>query len=199
MSINIYVEGGGKGKKLRSECRKGFSGFLEKAGLQGKMPQVIACGSRRKAYDDFKKALESGKLALLLVDSEVHVQKGTSPWQHLKKNEKDKWDTPPNATDDQCHFMVQVMESWFLADREALINYYGQGFQSSALSNNPNIEHISKQDVLNGLNKATKNTQKGKYDKGTHSFKILAQIDPEKVQRASLYAKRLITILKSML
>lgn len=197
MSIKVYVEGGGKEKNLRYECRKGFNGFLEKAGLQGKMPQVIACGDRGKAYNYFKDALENGELALLLVDSEGPVPKDISPWQYLHDN--DKWNKPNEATEDQCHFMVQLMESWFLADKETLMNYYGQEFHANALSNNPNIEHISKQDVLNGLNRATKNTQKGKYNKGSHSFKILAQIDPEKVQRASPYAKRLITILKSML
>lgn len=196
MTIELYVEGGGKGK-LRSECRKGFLAFLEKAGLQGKMPKIIACGSREKAYKDFKISLKSGESALLLVDSEIYIQSGTSPWQHLKEN--DKWDIPLGATDDQCHLMIQIMESWFLSDKNTLVKYYGQKFQTNALPDNTNIENIAKQDVLNGLNKATKNTQKGKYNKGSHSFEILAQIDPEKVQQASPYAERLITTLKGML
>ena len=195
MSINVYVEGGGNGK-LRPECRKGFLAFFEKGGLQGKMPKVVACGSRRDAYKRFKIALKSGESALLLVDSESAIQKGISPWQHLK--EKDKWDVPLGAMDDQCHFMVQIMESWFLTDEETLIKYYGREFHTKALPKNTNIENISKQDVLKGLKRATKNTQKGKYDKGAHSFEILAQIDPNKVQQASPYAKHLITTLKNI-
>lgn len=88
------------------------------------------------------------------------------------------------------------MESWFLADKETLMTYYGPKFYPNALSNNPNIENISKQDVLKCLENATKGTKRGKYNKGSHSFEILAQIDPEKVQQASPYAKRLIATLK---
>ena len=53
--------------------------------------------------------------------------------------------------DEQCHLMVQVMDvEWFLADRDALESYYGQGFLEAVrfLKLNPNVEQVSKQDVI---------------------------------------------------
>lgn len=32
VSVKLFVEGGGDKSKLRSECRRGFKNFLEKAG-----------------------------------------------------------------------------------------------------------------------------------------------------------------------
>lgn len=53
--MKIYVEGGGDSKELKTRCRRGFSNFFEKAGLKGRMPRVVACGSlvlavRAQAY-----------------------------------------------------------------------------------------------------------------------------------------------------
>ena len=117
------------------------------------------------------------------------------PWGHLKA--QDTWDRPAKATDDDCHLMVQVMESWFLADPDALSSFYGQGFRPQSLPQNPNIEQASKQDVLNGLDGATRETTKGRYHKGRDSYEILANIDPAKVTNASPYARRLIRELTS--
>ena len=91
--------------------------------------------------------------------------------------------------------MVQVMESWFLADREALGAYYRQGFRDSSLPQNPRIEEAGKDDVLNGLEQATRDTSKGRYNKGNHSFDLLARLAPAKVTNASPYAKRFIDAL----
>lgn len=129
-------------------------------------------------------------LVVLLVDSEGPVKPGRPPWVHLK--EHDGWDQPTGASDDSIHLMVQCMESWLLADREALAAFYGQGFQASALPGNPNIETILKKDVYDALAAATRNTKtKGAYSKGGHSFELLALIDPNKVRLASPHANRL--------
>ena len=195
MSVNLYVEGGGDSKQLKSRCRKGFRIFIEKAGLAGNMPGVTACGSRSAAYARFKAAHGNIKeTPLLLVDAEAPVATD-SPWQHLKS--RDGWDRPVGATDDQCHLMVQVMESWFLADRGTLAAFYGQQFREQALPQNPNIEQIAKQDVLGGLESATRNTGKSSYSKGKHSFEILENLDPAKVMNVSKHAKRLIDALQA--
>ena len=123
---------------------------------------------------------------MLLVDSETPVT-AQGPWQHLQAN--DHWDRPGGATDEQCHLMVQVMESWFLANADVLVSFYGQDFQKQVLPADPNIERVPKQDVLNKLAQATRNT-KGGYKKGTHSFEILEKLDPGKVRAASRYADR---------
>ena len=51
MNLKVYVEGGGDGRELHSKCRQGFRSFFCKAGLAGRMPRVIACGGRQKAYE----------------------------------------------------------------------------------------------------------------------------------------------------
>ena len=153
VKIKVIVEGGGNTNLLRSKCRQGFSNFFRKAGLEGRMPSVVASGRRRDAFDDFCAALRSpGKydFIVLLVDSEEPVVAGSGPWQHLKKA-RDKWDQPSGATDDQVHLMVQCMEAWFLADKDCLVAYYGNGFNQKALPARQDIENIAKNDVLNGL------------------------------------------------
>lgn len=189
MSIKIFVEGGGQGR-LRKECRRGFLTFLREAGFQGRMPQIIPCGSRDIAYDQFKTAYEDNENCLLLVDAEGPITEGYTPWQHLQN--RDKWTKPRGVTDERCHLMVQVMESWFLADKEALADYYGQRFHANVIPKYQNVETVLKQDVLDKLEQATRRTQKGSYRKGPHSFMILAKIDPSKVTQASRYAERFV-------
>lgn len=45
--------------------------------------------------------------------------------------------------------MVQCMENWFMADKECLALFFGQGFNVNALPNNPNIEAILTTDIFN--------------------------------------------------
>ena len=157
------------------------------------MPRIVACGSRDNAYDRFRTGHSSkGVSAMLLVDSEGPVT-ALGTWQHLKS--RDGWDRPSGATDDQCHLMVEVMESWFLADKDALQAYFGQGFRRQALPLNPNIEQIPKQDVERGLDGATQGTMKGRYRKGADSFGILMRLDPAKVRKGSCYADRFVKAL----
>ena len=189
MSITLYVEGGGR-KSLNSKCRRGFGRFIEKAGKVGRV-RVVACGSRGDAYQRFQNH-NMGGTAMLLVDAEGPVT-GQDPWQHLYAS--DGWARPASATDDQCHLMVQIMESWFLADVGALESFYGRGFRRQALPGNPSIEQIPKPDVLSGLAQATSGTKKGNYRKSSDSFGILAELDPVKVRNTSLYADRFLRAL----
>ena len=198
MNIKVFVEGGGETNLLRSKCREGFRKFFSKAGLEGRMPSVIASGSREDAFKDFRTAVHREKnddFIVLLVDSEGPVAEGSDPWRHLKTH--DNWDQPSGAKDDQVHLMVQCMEAWFLADKDCLATYYGNGFNQNALPARQDIENIAKNDVLNGLKNATSGVSKGEYEKGRHAFDILAQIDPAKVIAASPHAKRLVDTLKA--
>lgn len=194
----LYVEGGGDAKLLRTACRKGFSEFLRKAGLRGHMPRIVACGGRRQAYDDFCTALNQGKhAAMLLVDSEDPVTVEL-PWTHLLQRSADEWPTPSDSADEDCHLMVQCMETWFLADRDALKTFFGQGYNAAALpaAENP-IEFVSRQSVSQALAEATRHCKtKAPYKKGEHSFDLLARIDPGKVAAASKWAVRLVTTIK---
>lgn len=205
--VKLYVEGGGDTNSLRSACREGFKTFLEKAGMKGQMPRIVACGSRRDAYDSFCTAVKNHEPAFLLVDSEAPITSEYEtgdpskwkPWSHLSKREGDEWIMPNNATDANCHLMTQCMESWFLADRDTLEVFFGQGFKSSKLPNPTNdIESIPKKNIYESFKQATNDCKtKSQYGKGEHSFKILSLINPDKVIAASPWAKRFINCLKS--
>ena len=133
------------------------------------MPSIVACGARDKAYDRFETEHKQGdREAFLLVDAEGPVLAGGS-WEHLLT--RDGWKRPDGATEDQCH----LMESWFLADRETLREFYGQGFREKALPSSASIERVPKKDVEEGLKNATRDTRKGAYSKGKHSFAILGE------------------------
>ncbi len=67
------------------------------------------------------------------------------------------------AAGDRAFWMVELMEAWFLADREALAEYYGKGFPPNAIGNTADVEQVSKADVLDRLWRATRYTSKGKY------------------------------------
>ncbi len=194
VSASLYVEGGGDSKSLKTACRRGFRKFIENAGVTGGVSNIVACGSRGNAYRSFSKALSTGLNALLLVDAEGPVTTQET-WQHLKAN--DNWDRPATATDGQCHLMVQVMESWFLADADALASFYGQDFNRGPLPANRNIEQVSKDDVLAGLDQAARNTKKGGYKKGPDSYEILERLDPARVREMSPFVERFIQALSS--
>ncbi|EQC1013419.1 DUF4276 family protein [Pseudomonas aeruginosa] len=211
--VKLYVEGGGDAAALKTACREGFAKFLGKAGLAGRMPRVVACGSRSDAYDSFRTAIRSGEAAMLLVDSEAPVagpaQQGDAakqedrgrwlPWLHLQQRQGDGWEKPDGSEDLQCHLMVQCMEAWLLADRETLMAFFGQGFKDNALPAATNrIESVGKQQLYDGLAKATRDCKtKGAYGKGEHSFKLLALVDPAKVMEASPWARRFVEALQS--
>ena len=197
MKVKVYVEGGGDGKALRTKCRKGFRSFFEKANLAGRMPRVIACGGRARAFDRFCTALRARKaheFIVLLVDSEVPVAPGSGPWQHLER--RDRWEKPHDAADEHAHLMVQCMEAWFLADQEGLAAFFGQGFDRNALPGHQGIEEVAKADVFNALKNATRDCRKGRYGKGRYSFDILEQIDVEKVLDASPHARLMVATLQ---
>ncbi|MDI7268717.1 MAG: DUF4276 family protein [Myxococcota bacterium] len=217
VAVRIYVEGGGDQRATLAECRRGFSEFFRKV-VPGRSPRVVPCGGRNAAFDRFRTALCDGGDAtpLLLVDSEAPVAPaavaaspasanaadtsrggqhadtaGRTAWDHLKR--ADGWERPAGASDEAAHLMVQCMEAWLLADRDALARFYGQGFHAGALPGQADVEAIAKQDVLGALAKATRGTKtKGEYHKTRHGFDLLALVDPGRVVGASRHARRLV-------
>ncbi len=201
--VKLYVEGGGESNALRTACREGFTRFITKAGV-AKRPRVVACGSRRDAFDSFCTAIANGEEAMLLVDAEAPVAAAAEqpedepgewkPWLHLKSRDGDRWDKPAGSEDFDCHLMVQCMESWFIADRETLKAFFDPGFSANALPAAANeVESVSKPAVYDALERSTRTCRsKGSYGKGQHSFKLLAAIVPAKVTAACPWAKRFI-------
>lgn len=200
-SVKIYVEGGADSAKLDAELRQLFQHLFKGWGLDGCLPRVVACGSRRDAFNDFKTALKKAKpneKIVLLVDSEEYP---TVPlkWQHVVN--RDSWEKPDNADESNIYFMAVCMESWLLADVAVLANFYGEGFNESKLpkvASNAFIESLGKKSINDGLERAIKDTQKGVYSKGAHSFKILNQLDAQKVIHHGKYAKELYCFLMKL-
>jgi|WetSurSiteA1Bulk_404760.scaffolds.fasta_scaffold00006_2 hypothetical protein len=191
--ITIYVEGGGNdNQRLAKECRRGFSEFFKKLGIRTK---IVACGGRDNAHHRFCVGLKRNEDCFLLVDSEQPVKNNIDVWQYVKL--RDNWEKPNKATDEHLHFMVECMEAWFMADKDTLARYYGKNFNQNALPKRADIENIFKSELEATLEKATRYTTKGEYDKGKHSFDILSKIDATKVIDNSFYAQRLRDTLKA--
>lgn len=198
MSVKLYIEGGGDGQLLDTLFRQGWRQFFDRAGLAGRMPGVVRGQGRTQTFDLFTTALAQarpGVLPLLLVDSEDPVATGHSVWQHLKT--RDGWDRPPGAADDQAFLMVQLMETWFLADRDLLKRYFGASLRENHLRQWPALENVSKSTVLNALAQATAGCRK-QYAKGKVAYELLGQLSPNQVEVACPHAKALIDNLRGM-
>lgn len=200
--FRIFVEGGTKGQ-LAQKCRHGFARFFEKSGLGQRSPRIVSCGSRKDAYDDFCNALSragDNDVYLLLVDSEEPVTvDGDHAWAHVKSRQGDGWDKPTTADADMLHFMVECMENWFLADPQALEVFFGQGFKAGMLPKKREIESVSKAEVYEALKKATSDLKtKPPYDKGKHSFSLLEQINPARVEASGGFARRVISKVRAV-
>jgi hypothetical protein len=198
VSARIYIEGGGEGHLLDTLFRQGWSAFFRAAGLEGRMPRVTRGKGRSRTFDLFLTAVSHprpGELPFLLVDSEDAVQSGHSAWQHLKV--RDNWDKPNSASDDQAFLMVQLMETWFIADRKMLRRYFGPSLRETHLPAWPTLEAVLKGEVLDALDKSTAGCSK-RYTKGKVSFELLAELDPTEVAKACPHAERLLRRLRSM-
>ena len=172
--MQLYMEGN---KRLRAP----MSQFIRKMTSPIDL-KITPCDSR----DDTIKQCAKDAGAILLIDSEgeelrsliarVRAQIGRANYPF---------------------FMVQFMESWFIADRDALADYFGPGFHHNALPQNPDVEQISKRDVENGLRNATRNCAKLQYRKSRDSARLLERLDPEIVYRTCPNFARLIDFLRN--
>ena len=94
--------------------------------------------------------------------------------------------------------MVQIMEAWFLADQEALRQFYGSKFNHKKLPGNTEVEEIDKDRILDGLKKATQETSRRSYHKIHHASDLLALINPDKVRQAAPHCERLLAALEEL-
>jgi hypothetical protein len=147
--------------------RRGYDGLLEKWKSKARAKRlsltVICTGGRDQAYGAFINALQKDpdRINALLVDSETLVAKyagnadqdGEVRIAHL--THLDKWDLR-RAQKNRVHLMAQCMETWIVADPEALEEFYRKNFVRRALPAHQNLEEEPKQDVYNKLEKATR-------------------------------------------
>ena len=185
-SITIYLEGGGDGKNTKSALRQGMDMFLspikQLARAKSWRWKLVPCGGRQQTYDRFRTAatnIPMEGIVVLLVDAEGAVR-GSTARAHLQT--RDNWDLE-FATDDMVHLMVQAMETWIVADPDALAVYYGQHFLAKALPATANLENIPKVDITDALDRATRRTQKGTYHKIRHASEILKRVDQQRVRQ----------------
>ncbi len=199
VKAKIFIEGGSPGETSDAIFKQSWQKFFAAAGLTRRMPGVVRGTNRDETFDKFKDALsrqnprkKGFEMLLLLVDSEGPVKEGLSVWQHLA--DRDNWQRPPDAQDNSAFLMVQFMETWFLADRDALRTVFKQDFNENPLSEWPDLESVPKDTVIAALRRATN----GRYGKGDVSFKLLAETNPERVAAACSHANQLLTYLRTL-
>ena len=198
VKVRLLVEGGGSSETSDKDFRQAWGRFFAAAGLTGRLPKVVRGEGREQTFDKFKSALRRRRrdeIVLILVDSEGPVATRQSAWQHL--HNQDNWERPPDADDDSAHLMVQLMETWFLADRTALRNFFGPLFNENPFRAWQNLEDVHKDTVLNAMDQATRDCQK-RYRKGRVSFELLGHIDPRQVTAACPHARELLYYLHGL-
>lgn len=186
------MEGGGPGAGGKAAIRRGMDRFLRSAKDAARTAGIgwdlVPCGPRNETYRRFRAALNQTResvVHILLVDAETDVTTGARV--HLKNQED--WDL--RGVDDKAvHLMVQVMETWIVADPKALADYYGRGFHAGSLPSRHDLEQEPKKQVEVALRNATKRTQKRTYHKIKHASELLGRVDPARVQVRCPHCKR---------
>lgn len=143
----------------------------------------VACGSFTEVEEMFKIARRHKRdtLVLFLRDSE-------GP---LKLNRK---------SDASQHWMVELMEAWFLTDPQGLQKYFGVRFSAGKIPKRP-VEEIPKTDVITILKSASRSctnpyTTNTKLD---HARKLLGLINPQLVRQAAPHCDRLFNTIEKAL
>ena len=180
--VRIYMEGGGDTKQGKRELREGMATFLRELRQHARDRRVkwhlLACRGRHQAEEAFQNGIGQypDAFCILLIGSEGPVSGPLS--------------------DQQRHLMVQMMEAWFMADKENVAKYFGQGFNVNVLPQNPNVEQIPKAELEPKLKAAAKGTKKQTYEKIRDGCALLMCIGPAKVRDAAPHCARLFTTLE---
>jgi hypothetical protein len=174
--LRVYFEGDNR-------LKPGFHQFLKEIldVARSKRCRFQVVEANGTPIDDFRKALKSHPdvwNVLLLDGEDAHESQ-------LRKKSLEGCDQ------ESIFWMVQIMESWFLVDIEALQALFKGRLNQAALKRNPNVEEIPKAAVLASL----KNATNGEYHKVKHGTKLLEFIDPAKVRRAAPNCDRMFTLI----
>jgi len=186
--LRIYFEGD---RKLKPGFHEFFKEIREIARSKRCRFQTIATGGT--PLQDFQDGLASNPEAwnVLLLDSDMPMDVS-----HADLCRRKRIDTSHEGS---VFWMVQIMESWFLGDVDALKRYYGAGFDENVLKGSPRIEEIRKADVLSRLKRATKATKPGEYHKTKHAPDLLATIEPNLVRGAAPNCERMFRVILTAL
>lgn len=201
MKATIFIEGAASGpdsKFLQIRLREGFHKLLAKCELP-RLPALKAGGGRGQTYKAFKaahKKSSSGDYVAMLIDSEDTMDNVDATWNHVQ--ERDGWQKPVHATDEQILMMTTCMETWIVADRDSLREHYGASLQETAL---PALHHLESRDrhsIQDALFKATRECT-NKYQKGKRSFEVLQKLVPATLCQHLPSFKRCVETLKKNL
>jgi Domain of unknown function (DUF4276) len=190
------MEGGGDSKEGKARLRQGMAEFVRKVVAQKKPGwKIVPCGSRNDAHDAFRNANRTSpeSFNVLLVDSKEAVAQAQSPRNHLQQ--RDRWDLK-GVNEDSIHLMIQIMETWIIADPDTVAAYYKQHFLKNALPRDQNIEGVGKGQIYGALHHATMKTQKKEYRKIRDAAALLEAIDPVIVRRRCPSCDRLFATLE---
>ena len=197
------MEGGGDRAALKSQLRQGFRDLLVKAGFAGRLPRVVACGPRDRAFRNFGIALREGSgYPILLVDSESVVRRQHRPkrssgaWEHLAAS--DNWIRPSQASDDQAQLMATCMETWLIADHRALQTVFSD-LNPDRLLPLEGLEGRSKEETIRALERATSPSRRGSYAKGRDSFAVLGIVNPSQLEQWLPHFRRFIETMNTRL
>lgn len=183
--VQVFVEGDAS---LKLPLIK----FIEKAIRSSRGSIGIRLGKNRdETIKDFLRTLNENPSAnvFLLVDSDVPDDGKLV--EKLRQTTMWRTHAPKRVPAERIHWMVQVMEGWFLADGAALKAYYKKGFKASALPKRFNVEQISANDVF----KALKRVAGQGYEKAAHASKILDLLSPETVRARAAHCGRFLDAL----
>lgn len=186
--VRIHIEGDAK---LLPGFRRFFDA-LYRAGVKVKLSTGGA-----NAVEDFVSGVRKfpNAVNILLVDADGPHSPAAVQEVRRRIN---RYAPEIQVADDRLHFMVQVMESWFLADRAVLQAYYGQGFAENRLPANRQVEQIGKEDVISGLEGATRDSGKGRYHKTRHAPALLERVNPALVRGAAPACEKLFAALEQL-
>jgi hypothetical protein len=138
---------------------------------------------RARTFDSFSKHNmgHPDDLCVLLVDAETVVPQNNHVWDVVARRAEDRWQRPPWATENHLYLMVHFVETWLLADQDALQTFFGRDFNRRPLPTT-DLESRSKDEIETALHKATKDSSKGAYRHG-QAHEIIGIIKPERVKQ----------------
>lgn len=193
-SIKIFVEGGGEtNADGRGELRVAFDmliGAQKEAARKKRMKwDTVFCGGRSETADEFAKALKrnDADFVVLVVDAEDAVSSAKplhpTPAERVKHLEtRDGWtEQLKKANPEHVHLMTRCMEAWVFADEEKIGEFYGKDFKKSVLPKREVLDEEPKLSLYTAIEKATKDTKKGRYGKVKHASALLKMVRPAKV------------------
>jgi hypothetical protein len=201
--VRVYIEGGAEGRDANNDFRRGWKKFLnelhELARANGYHSLEIVRGkSRVNTYSRFVNYNKEHRddLCVLLVDAETAVSEGTRVWDVVARREGDKWQRPSWATERHLYLMVHFVETWLLTDQDALQKFFKQGFNKRPLPTK-NLEGRPKDEIMQALKKATRDSLKGPYQHG-QAHEIIGIVSPAKVKTLR-HGKRLFDFMGSLI